>query len=135
MGETDNGFATAASVREHCKERVVEVEGEKYRIRRVGPAEMIELGGSPSLEGYLPGRRQRTVEAPTGEEAEKQGLFFDRLVSRCVTSMEILEADEPAREGAIHVGELSPEIIAALGLRILHHSEHNVREAFRVRPS
>lgn len=131
--EEGKDYATPESVRAALREKDVEVDGQRYRVRRIEPAEMVEIGGGLDLTGYLPGgKRERK---PDAVEAEAQTRFLGMVVSRGVVSMRVLEPGAEAEDGALQVEELSAEIVGGLAGAVLGHSGHSLREAIRLRPS
>jgi hypothetical protein len=135
MDEQTNGYVSADRLREALREKDIEVDGFRWRIRRIDPAEMLELGGPLDLGVYLPRSKRRRERQVDEDSAEQEYTFLCRVVARGVVSVQIAEPGQPAAEDAIHVEELPADMVGRLFAAIMAHSEHSLREATRVRPS
>lgn len=135
-----NGYVDPREFSRLMGEKDETIEGAKIRIRRIGAAEMLELGGGLDLSVYL-GLGRQNRETPTLEEATAHGAFLRRVVVRGMVKPVVVDphdakapiAAEP--DGAVNVDDIADEHLGRLAGHILVLSRHSLLEAQKVRPS
>ena len=125
---SDNGYINAAALLELARMDVEVPAGRKYRIRKIGPAEMASIGGGIDLTPYL--KMEKEKKEPTEEEAIRLVKFQDSIVVAGVCSLDITHDDS----GEIEVSDIPIEDKAVLMTKILLFSKLSREEAEKVRP-
>ena len=131
---TGNGACSAADLRRVSSEALVEFEGVKVRIRRIGTAEMLEIKGGLDISAYLGVQKQ--AKPQTAEEVEAHGEFLRQLVLRGVVEPKVIDArdGEQVPDDVVAIGAMADERIGALAWRVLSFSAHSAVEAQKLRP-
>jgi len=107
----------------------VETGGRKYGIRKIGPAEMVSLGGGIDLSVFLEADKK---PEPSEEDASRIFEYQDKVVAAGVTSIRIALGDDA--DGEIHIRDLPQQDKADLMSKILLFSGLSKEEAERTRP-
>lgn len=125
---SDDGYVNGSALLALARMDVETPEGRKYRVRKIGPAEMGSLGGGIDLAHYL--KTEREKKQLTEEDAEKMLAFQDRVVVAGVDSMNVTHDDS----GDINVRDMPQSDKDHLLAKILTFSQLSREEAEKLRP-
>ena len=131
---SDNGaYSTAEDLRKRYR-LDVEIDGEKYEIKKIGPAKMASIGGSIDLMPFLKQAKKNTVP----DEAEAEGIiaFRDKVcvAGVCSHALVILGDGEKPKDDEFDIDELPEHHKTHLWLAILVLSRLSKEEAEKLRP-
>jgi len=120
------------------------VNGWRYQIRRIGPAEYLALGGSADLEYFTAFKeRQEAAEAagePEPELPDQKTVdsleFADRILVAGLRSHKLVQGEEEAERGvSLHVNDFPDEDKQPLLKLILTLAGVTLKEAEKLDPT
>lgn len=132
---SDNGYITPDELLMLSRKDITTTGGRKYRIRRIGPSELFEIGFSPDLASYWERHRNSQDNQPDQQLAAKTNQLIARVIQRGITSLKVVVGLDEINGDAVRVSDIPDEDQTELFTAILGFAGLTEREADRVRPT
>lgn len=131
---TDNGSYLTPEVLHGLARMDVPCPTGLYQIRKLGPAEMSEIGAGIDLTHYLEKGEPNPKKSYTEEQQRNILSFQDRVVARGISSMRVFVDKADQGDGEIWIGDVPGEDKHKLFPAILVFAGNSKEEAAKLIP-